>query len=199
MKIALMSLFFLLLAGCSGNNVESFPENFVQPDDLRDLDFDGVIQERDKCHETIKGAIVDNSGCSGAKNMNKRITLNVRFQSGSSYFNSADYPEIEKVADILIKHPYTNVTIEGHASTPGDARTNKWLSLKRANAVSASLSSTYGIDRNRIRAVGYGEERLLDTTNTMEAHERNRRVVAEIGVSNKKTSLKWTIYTPLED
>ncbi|MGF1767307.1 OmpA family protein [Enterovibrio makurazakiensis] len=199
MKIVLMTLLLFLLAGCSGNNVDSFPEAYVQPNDLKDLDLDGVINERDKCPETIKGAIVDNDGCSGAKHINQRITLNVRFQSGSSYINPADLPEIENLANFLKNHPYTNVTVEGHASTHGDARTNKWLSLKRAKKVSSVLSSTYGVERHRIRAVGYGEERLLDTTNTPDAHQRNRRVVADIRVSNKETPLKWTIYTQLDD
>ncbi|MDD1780456.1 OmpA family protein [Enterovibrio sp. ZSDZ35] len=199
MRVIFVTLLFILLSGCSGNKVMPFPEDFAQPSDLRDLDFDGVIQERDACGNTLQGAIVDNHGCAGAKTINKQITLKIQFTNGSSSITPDHLPEIKRVADLLKKYPYTRVTIEGHASARGKANINKWISLKRAKAVAFLLSFEHGINHSRIRAVGYGEEQLLDTADTPEAHERNRRVVANIQGSSKTTPLKWTIYTELED
>ncbi|USH04117.1 OmpA family protein [Grimontia kaedaensis] len=198
MRFVVTAMLLAILTGCSGA-IKQFPENAKQPSDLRDLDLDGVIEAREKCDGTIRGASVDNYGCSGVKAVSERITLNVLFNNGSAYVNPKYYPEIEKVADFLIEHPHTEVIIEGHASSQGPAYVNKTLSLKRAQSISYLLSSLHGIERNRIQAVGYGEERLLDVANTEEAHQKNRRVIADIRTSDKKTPMKWTIYTGVEE
>ncbi|OEE49534.1 hypothetical protein A1OS_07100 [Enterovibrio norvegicus] len=199
MKILLFTLFAALLSGCAGKEIETFPENFAQPSDLRDLDLDGVIEDREKCADTIKGAIVNNDGCSGVKTVNERFTLNILFANGSSYIHPNYYPEVAKVADFIKRHPYTDVIIEGHASATGPADINKRLSLERAQSIKALLLSRYGIKRARIQSIGYGEDQLLDTANTPEADKRNRRVVADMRGSDKRTPLKWTIYTQLEN
>ncbi|WP_283130568.1 OmpA family protein [Enterovibrio norvegicus] len=199
MRFVMFAILLTFLAGCSGHQIKSFPESTQQPNDLRDLDLDGVIEAREKCDNTLKGAVVDNDGCSGVKAVNERITLNVLFNNGSAYVHPKYYPEVAKVAAFLHKHPHTEVIIEGHASAQGPAGVNKQLSLKRATSIASLLSSNHGIERQRIQAVGYGEERLLDTSDTAQAHQRNRRVMADIRNSNKNTPLKWTIYTSVEE
>lgn len=49
--------------------------------------------------------------------------------------------------------------IEGHADAHGDDHYNKALSLRRAAAVRDFLVGEFGIAENRLRVVGYGEER----------------------------------------
>ncbi|NGN98446.1 OmpA family protein [Grimontia sp. S25] len=199
MKKVLIAFCFFTLVGCSANGIESFPENDEQSADLRDLDLDGVIEAREKCDSTVKGAVVDNEGCSGVNVVNERITLNVLFANGSAYVNPKYYSEIAKVAEFMADFPYSEVTIEGHASAEGPADVNKRLSLLRAKSIAALLSSIHRIDRSRIQAIGYGEERLLDESDTPEAHQLNRRVVADIRGSDKRIPLKWTIYTDVEN
>ena len=91
--------------------------------------------------------------------------------------------------DFLKTYESVNIVIEGHASAPGDATLNKTLSQLRADSVINLLTSEYGIDADRLTAIGYGEERLLNTDETLAANIENRRSVANISV-DKKTPVK---------
>ena len=71
------------------------------------------------------------------------------------------------------------VVLEGHASAVGDAEYNMTLSKKRADDVADELIKD-GISEDRISTVGYGEERLKNEANTLEAHAENRRVEAQL-------------------
>jgi len=73
--------------------------------------------------------------------------------------------------------------IEGHTDSVGNPERNLELSKRRAESVKTYLSKTYGIDPDRMVAVGYGANRLYvkpDTTAT--ARQQNRRVeIANLG------------------
>lgn len=64
--------------------------------------------------------------------------------------------------------------IAGHTDAVGAAGYNQRLSERRAHAVRRYLTKTFGIDPRRLRAVGYGESRLLDQAKPMSGV--NRRV-----------------------
>ncbi len=53
------------------------------------------------------------------------------------------------------------------------------LSKKRADDVADELIKD-GISEDRISTKGYGEERLKNEANTLEAHAENRRVEAQL-------------------
>ncbi len=65
--------------------------------------------------------------------------------------------------------------LEGHTDTTGRPDYNLALSTLRANAVRDELIKTYGIAPARLRALGRGQEQLLDPQNPQSAV--NRRVV----------------------
>ena len=68
----------------------------------------------------------------------------------------------------------------------GSAGYNKTLSLKRAQAVVVyTLVNDFGIDEDRLNAVGYGEERLLNTGTSEQAHAGNRRIMATLTAKEK--------------
>jgi len=85
-------------------------------------------------------------------------------------------PTLDKVAALLKAHPeLTKLRVEGHTCNLGTDAYNLRLSQRRANAVVDYLVSQ-GVDRSRLRAVGYGETKPL-VPNTDEPHrEQNRRV-----------------------
>jgi len=85
-------------------------------------------------------------------------------------------PTLDKVAALLKAHPeLTKLRVEGHTCNLGTDAYNLRLSQRRANAVVDYLVSQ-GVDRSRLRAVGYGEAKPL-VPNTDEPHrEQNRRV-----------------------
>jgi len=72
--------------------------------------------------------------------------------------------------------------IEGHTDTVGDAAMNQALSERRAAAVREYLIAKFGVDPNRLVAVGLGETQLLVPTPPQTSNARNRRVqVVNIG------------------
>ena len=67
------------------------------------------------------------------------------------------------------------VEISGHTDNVGNAKKNKALSMKRAQACRDYLISK-GIEGNRITAVGYGGERPTVPNDTDENRQKNRRI-----------------------
>ena len=70
-------------------------------------------------------------------------------------------------------------TIAGHTDAVGDAAYNQSLSERRAKAVQDHLVFQYGIDPQRVKAVGYGKSRLLDAANPTSAVNRRVQIVNE--------------------
>ena len=65
-------------------------------------------------------------------------------------------PELDKVAQNLLKYPNSTVQVLGHTDSDGDATYNIGLSLRRANAV-ADVIQAGGVPFNRIQTQGLGE------------------------------------------
>jgi outer membrane protein OmpA-like peptidoglycan-associated protein len=70
-------------------------------------------------------------------------------------------------------------TIAGHTDAVGDAAYNQTLSERRAKAVQDYLMFHYGIDAQRLKAVGYGKTRLLDSANPTSGVNRRVQIVNE--------------------
>ncbi len=82
---------------------------------------------------------------------------------------------LDLVVDFMKRRKSADVEISGHTDTVGKAKTNKTLSLKRAQACRDYLISK-GIDGSRITAVGYGGERPTAPNDTEENRQKNRRI-----------------------
>ena len=63
--------------------------------------------------------------------------------------------------------------------------TNVVSQVVTADAVVAVLVNDFNIDADRLTAVGHGETSLLNTANTKQAHEENRRIEANVSVTKK--------------
>lgn len=143
-----------------------------------DLDGDKVLDYMDKCPGSAAGAVVDETGCKLEKPEVKEIKLEVHFPSNSSVVPASALSEIEKLAKVMKEYPAVTVEIEGHTDSTGKAQYNKYLSQKRANSVARVLTSSFGIDAKRVKAIGYGEEKPIADNNTRDGRLANRRVVA---------------------
>jgi OOP family OmpA-OmpF porin len=88
--------------------------------------------------------------------------------------------EVQRVADYKRAYYNTDVVIEGHTDDRGAADYNQALSERRAKAVAAVLTNRFGIDANRVSAVGYGEAQPLVDNATAQNRALNRRVVAVV-------------------
>ncbi|GAB3375831.1 OmpA family protein [Spongiibacter taiwanensis] len=143
-----------------------------------DKDGDGVPNYRDKCPNTPAGRKVDQFGCKYVLKQTESIKLEINFALDSDAIPAAYRGELEKVASFMKKYGGVKAVIEGHADSTGAAAYNKQLSQRRADAVRNALIQGYGIEPNRLSAVGYGEERPVASNSTAEGRKANRRVVA---------------------
>ena len=79
----------------------------------------------------------------------------------------------------LVDHPDIRIKIIGHTDNVGRDAANQKLSEGRANAVRNDLISR-GIDPSRMEVEGRGETQPIDTNDTEEGRQNNRRVEIEI-------------------
>ncbi len=80
---------------------------------------------------------------------------------------------------LLRASPGTAALVEGHSDGLGDPAYNMYLSGKRAMAVRNQLLAL-GLDPGRLRISAFGAEQPVDTNETLEGRNRNRRVVIRI-------------------
>lgn len=109
---------------------------------------------------------------------NNQITIaeQIQFRTDSAEILADSQPIVDAVAEILSANPkIAHVRIEGHTDNRGTAARNLDLSKRRAASVMAALVAK-GISRDRLASNGYGLERPLDTNNTDDGRQRNRRV-----------------------
>jgi len=147
------------------------PEPEVVPVSVDD-DGDGVINDRDKCPNTLKGARVDGNGCVIEQTLTIR---DITFETNSSRLTANAQRLMENVVSFLRSDPKTRISISGHTDSVASDAYNLKLSRSRANEVRDYLIG-YGIDGARLDAAGYGESRPVATNDTAEGRELNRRV-----------------------
>jgi outer membrane protein OmpA-like peptidoglycan-associated protein len=80
----------------------------------------------------------------------------VAFPFNQSDVQSSQMSSLEHVANYLKKNPDANITVNGYASPEGTEEYNLQLSQRRADAVKNLLVSKYGIEADRINAIGHG-------------------------------------------
>ena len=155
-----------------------------------DADNDGVPDDRDNCANTPSSDKVDATGCSLFTEVEVSETLHVLFANNSAKVDDYDSEKFNDFAAFMKRFPATDTVIEGYASEPGEADYNMWLSEERAKVVRTLLIEDYGIDAQRIMAVGFGETKLLDAPTTAEANKINRRIVARVAASKREKVTK---------
>lgn len=131
--------------------------------------------------ETLPGAEVERVG-DGIK-----ITLNesiVTFAFDSSDLTSVAKTNLDKLSQVLINNPDTNINIYGHTDSKGSDEYNQKLSERRANSVKAYLAGK-GIASSRLFALGEGESMPVATNDTDAGRAQNRRVEFAITANEK--------------
>jgi outer membrane protein OmpA-like peptidoglycan-associated protein len=156
-----------------------------------DRDGDGVADKDDACPDTpgIQSDDPKKNGCpalAAIQNGMIKITEQVQFATGSATILKASDNLMNAVLGILKEHPEIQlVHIQGHTDNKGNAKSNKVLSDKRAKAVMAWLTLK-GIEKNRLDAEGFGQERPIDTNETDAGRQNNRRVEFHIAKTAPK-------------
>ncbi|MDY7117257.1 OmpA family protein [Halomonas sp. SSL-5] len=103
------------------------------------------------------------------------LSSDVTFAFDSAELRPGAASELNEVASTLNNNPEVRVTIAGHTDAVGSNEYNLNLSQERADSVASYLMSQ-GVAGNRMRTVGYGEERPVATNETDAGRAMNRRV-----------------------
>ena len=155
-----------------------------------DRDKDGIPNDQDACPDQAGPANKEpkKNGCPAVVVTATQIVLNeqVKFATGSATILAASDPILTQVAKILGDHAeIKKLAVEGYTDNVGSAKMNKDLSARRAASVVAWLTK-HGIDKARLTSAGYGMERPIDTNDTPEGRQNNRRVEMHILEQDKK-------------
>jgi uncharacterized repeat protein (TIGR01451 family) len=152
-----------------------------------DNDRDGIDDGADKCpteKETING-VDDEDGCPDTGKGQVELTngsivihQKVYFDTNKDVVLERSFPLLKQVGLLLRANPQlTKIRVEGHTDSRADDAFNMDLSQRRANSVRKYLVEEAGINPARLEAVGYGESQPVDTNDTEQGRENNRRVV----------------------
>ncbi len=147
----------------------------------KDGDSDGVVDHEDNCPS--EAGVKENQGCPAAKKQLVVITAEklqilerVYFDNGKASIAKKSNALLDNLAQVLVAHgEIPLVQIEGHTDNVGNAAKNKALSQSRAEAVRDFLVKK-GVDAQRLRAVGFGDERPAQPNDTAQGRDANRRV-----------------------
>lgn len=128
------------------------------------------------------------------KNKQKQETITIieslYYAYGDYKIDAAGQNILDKVITVLNSNANLNIELSSHTDSRSSDIFNLNLSQKRAKAAVDYLISK-GINKNRLKAVGYGETRLLNNCKneapcTEEEHAKNRRTefkIVEVGKS----------------
>lgn len=113
------------------------------------------------------------------------ITLrgDVTFDHDSAVVRPGLYPEIDRIANVMMQYPDTYIRVEGHTDSTGSEEYNLELSARRAVAVK-NLIIQKGVSPSRIETVTFGESRPIATNETEAGRQMNRRVEIKIAPKN---------------
>ncbi|MEI6089133.1 MAG: OmpA family protein [bacterium] len=110
------------------------------------------------------------------------ITKNVKIRLNNIFFGFGKYnlleesfPELDRVVKLLKDMPKLKIEIQGHTDSIGTEQNNLRLSKNRAQSV-VNYFIKKGIASKRLKSMGYGESKPIDTNETDEGRQKNRRV-----------------------
>ncbi|MEY4592249.1 MAG: hypothetical protein RIR18_1144 [Pseudomonadota bacterium] len=120
------------------------------------------------------------------KGVSIEISDSVLFSPGQAILGQAAVVAMRDVADVLANADYP-ITIEGHTDNQPIKTTqfpSNWeLSAVRATTVLRLFIDT-GVSAGRLTAIGYGDQRPVETNDYPEGRARNRRVNILVDASN---------------
>ncbi len=106
------------------------------------------------------------------------VLSGVNFDTAKATIRPESFAQLDIVVDFMTRKKSARVEISGHTDNAGKPKANKTLSEKRAQACRDYIVSK-GVDRTRLTAVGYGDERPIAPNDTDEGRQKNRRIEAK--------------------
>jgi outer membrane protein OmpA-like peptidoglycan-associated protein len=148
----------------------------------QDTDNGGVIDG----HEVLE----DNTNPLNPKDDLVMYTLHIEFDTDKADIKPEYFSQINIIGKVLKRNPNATAVIEGHADKRKSSKYqhNMSLSQARAKAVLEYLVK-YGIDKKRLKAVGYGFTRQIAPNDPINGNPKNRRVEVYIkGITKEQAT-----------
>lgn len=108
-------------------------------------------------------------------NRNGFVALYINFDTGKADLKADGRATVAEIVKMLKAAPGLGIAIEGHTDNVGQPAANKALSESRARSVMAAIVAG-GIERGRLSAAGFGQERPIADNRGEEGRAKNRRV-----------------------
>ncbi|HEY3451388.1 MAG TPA: OmpA family protein [Myxococcales bacterium] len=139
-----------------------------------DRDADGVADKDDKCPD--QRGLKEFAGClpEEAERFTGAIQ-GIRFELDRAEILPSSFPVLDQAVAVLQKYKGMRIQIEGHTDNTGEAAHNQRLSTDRAEAVQKYLLDR-DIAADRLKAVGFGQDRPIASNETEKGRASNRRV-----------------------
>lgn len=143
-----------------------------------------IGHKMDKQAEEIENAIPDAKVERVGEGIVVEFSNNILFGFDSSELSNEAKSNLDKLVIILNEYPDTDIEIQGHTDNTGTESYNQGLSERRANSVSKYLEKK-GIQKNRLKTVGFGMTLPKYDNSTKEGQAQNRRVEFLITANEK--------------
>lgn len=137
----------------------------------KDTDNDGVADAIDACLQTAQGSPVNEQGCSLFRGAIKAV----EFAPNDHQLDAQSRESLAELVELLKAHPEVVLQLEGHTDNRGPARENLALSKRRVMSV-VKFMVAHGVDGDRLKPVGYGENRPVKSNATEAGRRENRRI-----------------------
>ncbi|RYZ02712.1 MAG: porin [Myxococcales bacterium] len=161
-----------------------------------DTDGDGIRDDQDACprEKGKRDPDPEKNGCPSLVRVTGTeivILQQVQFKTASDVILPSSDDLLQQVASVLKEHPeLSKVEIQGHTDNRGNAGYNQNLSQRRAASVVKWLTNRGGVEASRLTPKGYGKDDPIDTNDTEEGRQKNRRVQFRILTTDKATNVK---------
>ena len=105
----------------------------------------------------------------------KFVTYGITFDVGKATIKPESMGEINRIVQLMNENPTLKFSVEGHTDSTGNAASNQTLSERRSQAIVDKLVEL-GIAKDRLTAVGKGQNSPIADNTTDEGRAKNRRV-----------------------
>lgn len=157
----------------------------AKAEEERRKSLDATKQQYEGLLAAVKGEV--SKGQVTISQLKDRLSVNVLdeilFDSGSAKIKPKGMEVLKRVGEALKALKDKGVVIEGHTDNvqlkerlKQKYPTNWELSTARATSVARYLQDEVKLDPTKLSAVGFGEYRPIDTNDTPEGRQRNRRI-----------------------
>ncbi|QQL49709.1 OmpA family protein [Mucilaginibacter ginkgonis] len=133
--------------------------------------------------QTVPGATVSREG----EGIVVKFDSGILFDVNQTALKGAAQTNLDKLATSLQNNPQTNIMIIGHTDNTGSDAYNQDLSVRRAEAVKAFLTSDR-VSGSRLSTTGKGESEPIADNTTADGRAQNRRVEIVIVANDQMKS-----------